>query len=137
VTATAVFAASGVTVQVEGVAAAADVRIIDAPDAVYVLRHGRQTVVRHYDVAETAIAGRDADGVIRAPMHGKVLAVMVSPGEAVSKGQRVAIIEAMKMEHALTAPIDGTVGEVAAEAGWQVAEGAMILRIDASGEKAD
>jgi 3-methylcrotonyl-CoA carboxylase alpha subunit len=137
VTATAVFAASGVTVQVEGVAAAADVRIIDAPDAVYVLRHGRQTVVRHYDVAETAIAGRDADGVIRAPMHGKVLAVMVSPGEAVSKGHRVAIIEAMKMEHALTAPIDGTVGEVAAEAGWQVAEGAMILRIDASGEKAD
>jgi 3-methylcrotonyl-CoA carboxylase alpha subunit len=137
VTATAEFVAGGVAVQVEGVAAATDARLIDAPDAVYVLRHGRQTVVRRYDVAETAIAGRDADGVIRAPMHGKVLAVMVSPGEAVGKGQRVAIIEAMKMEHALTAPLDGTVGEVAAEAGRQVAEGAVILRIDASGEKAD
>ena len=43
-------------------------------------------------------------------MHGKVLAILVEDGERVTSGQRLAIIEAMKMEHALTAPIDGTCG---------------------------
>ena len=58
---------------------------------------------------------RDGDGnggVVRAPMHGKVLAVLVGEGRAVRKGERVAMIEAMKMEHALMAPFDGTVAEV-------------------------
>ena len=45
-------------------------------------------------------------------MHGKVLAILVAPGEAVAKGQRLAMIEAMKMEHALIAPCDGIVGEI-------------------------
>ena len=51
---------------------------------------------------------------MRAPMHGKVLAILVEQGAQVARGQRVAMIEAMKMEHALIAPIDGTVGEIAA-----------------------
>ena len=66
----------------------------------------------------------DGDGVIKAPMHGKVLAILVEPGASVQKGERVAVVEAMKMEHALTAPIDGTVGEIMATVGAQVAEGA-------------
>ena len=130
IAATVSFGAHGVAVSVEGMSAAADARIVDGPDEVYVLRRGRQTVVRRYAIAETTLASRDADGTVRAPMHGKVLAVLVEPGAAVRQGQRIAVIEAMKMEHALTAPFDGVVGEIAAKSGSQVAEGAVILRID-------
>ena len=65
-------------------------------------------------------------------MHGKVLAILVEKGAAVAKGQRVALIEAMKMEHALTAPMAGTVAEVAAAAGSQIAEGAKVMVIAAA-----
>jgi 3-methylcrotonyl-CoA carboxylase alpha subunit len=62
-------------------------------------------------------------------MHGKVLAVLVESGAQVAKGQPVAIIEAMKMEHTLAAPVAGRVSEVGVEAGAQVAEGAAIIVI--------
>jgi len=68
---------------------------------------------------------------VRAPMHGKVLAILVEKGEAVQHGQRVAIIEAMKMEHALTAPFDGVVDEVAVALGAQVTEGAVLVKLTA------
>ena len=71
-----------------------------------------------------------ADGVIAAPMPGKVTAVEVSHGETVSKGQRLLTLEAMKMEHGLTAPFDGTVAELSAEAGAQVSEGAVLVRVE-------
>ena len=70
------------------------------------------------------------DGEIEAPMPGKVTAVDVSKGERVVKGQRLLTLEAMKMEHALTAPFDGTVTELAATAGAQVAEGTLLAKID-------
>ena len=63
-------------------------------------------------------------------MHGKLLAVLVARWRDVAKGHRLAIIEAMKMEHALTAPCDGIVGEIVAEVGSQLAEGARILAIE-------
>jgi 3-methylcrotonyl-CoA carboxylase alpha subunit len=62
-------------------------------------------------------------------MHGKVLAVMVKPGDRVTKGQRLAIVEAMKMEHSLTAPNAGRIGEIAISVGSQVAEGAKLMTI--------
>jgi 3-methylcrotonyl-CoA carboxylase alpha subunit len=71
-----------------------------------------------------------ADGVITAPMPGKVTAVEISKGEKVSKGQRLLTLEAMKMEHGLTAPFDGTVAELSTEAGAQVGEGAVLVRIE-------
>jgi 3-methylcrotonyl-CoA carboxylase alpha subunit len=67
-------------------------------------------------------------------MHGKVLAIFVTPGASVTRGERVAVVEAMKMEHALLAPADGVVSEVAAEVGAQVAEGAKILTIESRDE---
>ena len=108
-------------------------RLVETPGAVYVLRAGRQTLValRDFETAEADHA--DSDGVIRAPMHGKVLAILVTPGEHVTKGHRLAVIEAMKMEHALVAPRDGVVGDVTAEVGAQLAEGARILSIEAAG----
>jgi 3-methylcrotonyl-CoA carboxylase alpha subunit len=92
------------------------------------LHRGRQTAVALFDpfgVDLDAAAG--AGGVIKAPMHGKLIALFVSAGEAVVKGQRLAIVEAMKMEHVLVAPRDGTVTEVAGEPGAQVAEGAKVV----------
>ena len=64
-------------------------------------------------------------------MHGKLIAVLIKTGDHVVKGQKLAIVEAMKMEHALTAPRDGTVGEILADEGTQVAEGARILLMTA------
>jgi 3-methylcrotonyl-CoA carboxylase alpha subunit len=63
-------------------------------------------------------------------MHGKVLALLVEQGAVVTRGQRVAIIEAMKMEHTLTAPLDGVVAEIAVAANAQVQEGAKLMIIE-------
>jgi len=63
-------------------------------------------------------------------MPGKVAAVEVSKGETVAKGQRLLTLEAMKMEHGLVAPFDGTVAELNAQAGAQVSEGAILARIE-------
>jgi 3-methylcrotonyl-CoA carboxylase alpha subunit len=65
-------------------------------------------------------------------MHGKVIEVLVAAGDAVRKGQKVAVIEAMKMEHALATAVNGTVNEVRVSAGDQVAEGALVMTIDVS-----
>ncbi len=92
------------------------------------LHHGRQTSVALFDPFSVDLdAAAGAGGVIKAPMHGKLIALFVTAGEAVVKGQRLAIVEAMKMEHVLTAPRDGTVTELGAEPGAQVAEGAKVV----------
>jgi 3-methylcrotonyl-CoA carboxylase alpha subunit len=120
--------AHGPAVSIAGKSAAEDATLVEADDAVYVLRHGRQTIVRPA-LFEASDFDRPAGGVLVAPMHGKLLAVSVTKGDAVHKGQRLAILEAMKMEHALLAPFDGTVADVLASAGAQVAERAPILVI--------
>jgi acetyl-CoA/propionyl-CoA carboxylase biotin carboxyl carrier protein len=61
-----------------------------------------------------------ADGTVRSPMPGTILAVHVAVGDTVSTGQPVLVVEAMKMEHTVTAPLDGTVTELTAKAGQQV-----------------
>jgi 3-methylcrotonyl-CoA carboxylase alpha subunit len=121
------------SVAVDGVAAALDATAIEAADAVYVLRDGRQTVVRRADAGAGDLDHREGDGLITAPMHGKVLALLVAEGDVVIKGQRLAVIEAMKMEHALTAPRAGRIAEVAVLVGDQVAEGAKVLVIGSMG----
>jgi acetyl-CoA/propionyl-CoA carboxylase, biotin carboxylase, biotin carboxyl carrier protein len=65
-------------------------------------------------------AAGTADGTVRSPMPGTVLAVRVSAGDAVAAGQPLAVIEAMKMEHTVTAPLAGTVAELPVRAGQQV-----------------
>lgn len=94
----------------------------------FALHRGRQTTVSLFDPFTVDLdAAAGSGGVIKAPMHGKLIALFVQPGELVTKGQRLAIVEAMKMEHVLTAPRDGTVTEVAGQPGAQVAEGAKVV----------
>ena len=80
--------------------------------------------------ASGAAAGGASDGSILAPMPGRVTAVEVTAGDAVSKGQKLVTLEAMKMEHALIAPFDGTVAELNAEAGQQITEGRVLVRVE-------
>jgi 3-methylcrotonyl-CoA carboxylase alpha subunit len=78
--------------------------------------------------------GHGGDGAILAPMPGKVIAVEVAAGDTVSKGQKLLTLEAMKMEHTLTAPFDGTVAELNTAPGAQVQVEALLARIEAAAE---
>ncbi len=75
-----------------------------------------------------------ADGAILSPMPGKVIAVDVAEGDSVTAGQRLMVLEAMKMEHALTAPFDGTVTELNASEGEQVQVEAVLAVVEPVGE---
>jgi geranyl-CoA carboxylase alpha subunit len=71
-----------------------------------------------------------AHGLVTSRMHGQLVRLEVTLGQRVRKGEFVLAIEAMKMEHRIEAPIDGTVAELGAAAGTQVAPGRMLLRIE-------
>ncbi|GAA0294788.1 acetyl/propionyl/methylcrotonyl-CoA carboxylase subunit alpha [Sphingomonas oligophenolica] len=71
-----------------------------------------------------------SDGMIVAPMPGRIISVAVSPGDPVTKGQRLLVLEAMKMEQGLVAPFDGIVAEIRAVDSAQVSEGALLVRIE-------
>jgi len=75
---------------------------------------------------------RDDHGLLRAPAVSLVVSVEVAPGQPVSAGQRVAVVEAMKMETAVLAPTDGVVEEVFVQPNTQVDAGAPLLRIGAA-----
>jgi 3-methylcrotonyl-CoA carboxylase alpha subunit len=63
-------------------------------------------------------------------MHGRLVALFAQEGDIVKRGARVAIVEAMKMEHSLTAPRAGRVGRIAAVVGAQVRQGARLMTIE-------
>jgi 3-methylcrotonyl-CoA carboxylase alpha subunit len=134
-TATVSYGSGGTAVAIEGTPPATDARAFLAGDEAYVLRHGRQTRVRIQDFAIAATTAGGGDGVIKAPMHGRVLEIAVGVGDQVAVGQRLAVIEAMKMEHTLRAPFAGTVTAASASAGQQVVEGAQIMVIEPSEQR--
>ncbi len=80
--------------------------------------------------ASGVTAGGAADGAILSPMPGRIIAVDVAAGDTVAKGQKLVTLEAMKMEHSLTAPFDGIVADLNAVEGGQVAEGTVLVRIE-------
>jgi len=88
------------------------------------------TEARH----DPGAAAHASDGAILAPMPGRIIAVEVSEGQHVAKGQKLLTLEAMKMEHSLTAPFDGTVAALAATPGAQVRVEALLARIEPTGD---
>jgi acetyl/propionyl-CoA carboxylase alpha subunit len=84
------------------------------------------------DSARVAGTAALSDGALQSPMPGRIVSVSVQPGQVVSKGQTLLSLEAMKMEHALVAPFGGTVADLAASVGDQVAENVMLVRIVAT-----
>ncbi len=87
------------------------------------------TAIVELDVLAHAIEGGEG-GRLTAPMPGKVVSIAVKAGDKVSKGQPLAVMEAMKMEHTIAAPTDGVVTEVLYAPGDQVMDGAELLRLD-------
>jgi len=99
-----------------------------APSGLYVFADGEcLTISQRYDGSG---AGSASDGAILAPMPGKVISVDVAAGDKVTKGQKLLVLEAMKMEHALTAPFDGTVAELTVTPGAQVQVEALLVRVE-------
>jgi geranyl-CoA carboxylase alpha subunit len=102
-------------------------------DHVRAIRFARVNEVLHLDVgrrviriedrtfAPPAVADAEADGILRAPMNGSVIAIRVAEGARVARGDIVAVLEAMKMQHEIVAPANGVVETVAVQAGAQVA----------------
>ena len=91
---------------------------------------GRSLSIRSRD---GGTAGTAADGAILSPMPGRIIAVDVAAGDTVTKGQKLVTLEAMKMEHTLTAPFDGIVAELNAVAGAQVRSRQLLARIEKAG----
>ncbi len=87
---------------------------------------------RRYTLTEMRGSGGvlAGDGNIISPMPGRIIAVEVAVDEKVTKGQKLVTLEAMKMEHSLTAPFDGVVAYLNAETGAQVHVEALLVRID-------
>jgi len=98
--------------------------------AALLMVHEGATMIVAADRTDGAAGGAAGDGAILSPMPGKVIAVEVSQGDSVVKGQKLLTLEAMKMEHSLTAPFDGVVAELNAEAGAQVQVEALLVRIE-------
>ena len=87
-------------------------------------------------LARDASSADMADGRnVAAPLHGRVIEVFVAAGEDVATGDRLAIVEAMKMQHEIMAQVDGTVEEVLVVVDQQVAADDLMIRID-TGEDA-
>ena len=82
------------------------------------------------DTDRSRSAHRAGSGALEAPMPGRVIALRVAPGQAVTKGQELLVVEAMKMENALRAPRDGVVKSVAARPGDMVSPGVVLVELE-------
>jgi len=104
-----------------------------------VVRHGRELTILHdgkswqmirHDPRLDAMEGEGEGGGLVAPMPGSVVAVHVAPGDQVREGDKLIVVEAMKMEHTITAPQAGTVKEIHFDVGDQVEEGDELLSLE-------
>lgn len=105
-------------------------RIILVDDQVHLFRSGRHVQLR-LGITEDALqvsAGAE-QGSLLTPLPGTVVAVHVTPGQRVLKGSALMTVEAMKMEHTLTAPYDGVVAKIAFGMSERVAAGAVLLEL--------
>ena len=107
--------------------------IVPVDDGVIVVRNMRQTAVRLIQAGGGEAEAGAGSGVILAPMHGKITKIDVGVGQRVRKGDRLAVLEAMKMEHVLHAPFDGVVSELKTEEGAQIEEAAVVAVIAEGG----
>jgi geranyl-CoA carboxylase alpha subunit len=108
-------------------------RFLRDRDRLYIQYRGGTLAVRDLTrSAPAAAASTGSDGKVRAAMNGRVVAVLVRPGERVEAGQPVMTLEAMKMEHVHTAPISGAISAIDVVEGEQVTTGKIVAEIAAN-----
>ena len=96
---------------------------------IYCSIQGRGAFFKDLIILDGVVDDAEGGGRVIAPMHGLLLEVMVSPGDNVVKGQTLAVLEAMKMHYEILSEVDGTVEEVSAVAGSQVAVDDVLIEI--------
>tara|TARA_R110002096_G_scaffold324349_1_gene518369 strand:+ start:14083 stop:14589 length:507 start_codon:yes stop_codon:yes gene_type:complete len=74
-----------------------------------------------------------AEGVLKAPMPGKILDILIAEGDSVTKAQPLVILEAMKMENELKSPVDGVISSISVEVGQSLEKNTIILEIETVG----
>ncbi|MDF3838639.1 3-methylcrotonyl-CoA carboxylase, partial [Cupriavidus basilensis] len=99
-------------------------------ETIHVFSGNRQTRLELIDPLAHAGAADAEGGKLVAPMPGRIIAVMVAAGAVIGKGDPLIVMEAMKMEHTLTAPTDGVVQEVLYAIGDQVQDGAQLVTLE-------
>jgi 3-methylcrotonyl-CoA carboxylase alpha subunit len=119
--------ARGIDIHFAGQRLLANVYANGETDHVFSQRGATQILA--IDMLAHAGEGQADVGRLTAPMPGKVVSFAVKAGDKVSKGQALAVMEAMKMEHTIVAPADGVVAELIYAPGDQVAEGAELLSL--------
>ncbi|MBK6295279.1 MAG: acetyl/propionyl/methylcrotonyl-CoA carboxylase subunit alpha [Rhodoferax sp.] len=106
------------------------VSVYQQADVVHVFSALGATQITVVDALAHAGDNQGEGGRLTAPMPGKVVSFAVKAGDAVKRGQTLAVMEAMKMEHTIAAPLDGVVAELLFEPGDQVSEGSELLRLE-------
>ena len=119
--------AQGIDIQFAGQRLTA--QVFTQGEADYVFTSRGATQITAIDLLAHAGESHSEGGRLTAPMPGKVVSFAVKAGDKVGKGQPLAVMEAMKMEHTIAAPADGVVLELLYAPGDQVAEGAELLKI--------
>ena len=105
---------------------------IDVPGGLYALFEGEQVEIRWPTYDADALDDGEVGDAVRAPINGKVARVFVKTGDAIVKGDRLAVVEAMKMEHVLLAVRDGVVAGIAVSEGQQVNQGTLLVSLEPS-----
>ena len=105
-------------------------------ETVYVFTDSGRDEITLIDIMAHVGEESAAVGSLKSPMPGQVVAFKVAVGDSVKKGEPLAVIEAMKIEHTITAPTDGVVAELLFAAGDLVADGDELLRIDTEASEA-
>ena len=113
-----------------GSEARAPTACVTAHDGLYALFEGEQVEVRWPTYDADDVDNGHAGDAVRAPINGKVARIFVKAGDVVAKGDRLAVVEAMKMEHVLAAARNGVVASVAASEGQQVNQGALLVSLE-------
>jgi len=109
------------------------VQIVEAGAALIVIDHFAQCEIRAPEAGETQLDVDAAGGIVTSPLHGHLAKLYVGEGDKVEKGDPIAVLEAMKMEHVLRAPCSGLVETVATAQGEQIAQGAIVAQIAEDG----
>ncbi|MEQ8234515.1 MAG: biotin/lipoyl-containing protein, partial [Gammaproteobacteria bacterium] len=116
---------AALSVALDGTTRHVAVAVTDARRAVFL--DGRAWVLARVDKLEASGEGEEGGAGLLAPMPGKVIALIAAPGATVKKGDKLLVLEAMKMEHTICAPADGVVKAFHCTEGEQVTEGVELV----------